>query len=375
MSTRTFGRETKYQKVRAEVEMLANRLGPEERLPSIRQLAATMDASINTLTGVLQELEEQNIIYRRQGAGIFVSPSRVKSIWLICDSQFFSLGHSPFWDVLVEQMRLRASLNREQLSMHFTLPQGTPDAVLHHSLVEEIQAGRVHGVLGVGLPRRTAHWILSQGVPLTAFAGWAPHVVHLNHRTVIEMGIQALAERGCRHIGFWKTAVPRLDPDEAPPDTCELSEIFMDVLSEQGLEVDRRLIQNNRHLNSSPGRESNVQQGYRTAREVFGGEGPRPDGIVVADDTMTQGALLAMAQLGIRPGRDVWMATHANKGTPILMDDYRGLIRLEFDPAELVSRLFRMLETLMAGQIPDTTTVHFSDVHIELVEPRLVEPV
>jgi DNA-binding LacI/PurR family transcriptional regulator len=374
MSTRSFGRETKFQKVRAEVELLANRLGPDERLPSIRQLASSLDASINTLTGVLEELEARNIIYRRHGSGIFVSPSRAKSVWLICDSQFFSHGHSPFWDVLAEQVRLRANLNNERLSMHFTLPNGVPDAALHHTLIGEIQAGRVQGILGVGLPRSVARWILSQGVPFTAFAGWAPYVVNLDYRGMIEMGIEALAERGCRRIGFWKNGVAGQNSNEATPDSCSMTSLFREVMAERGLAVDEALIKNNWHLVLAGIHEQNVSQGYHTAREVFAGEGPRPEGIVIADDIMTQGALLAMAQLGVQPGRDVQIATHANKGTPIMLGDSDDLILLEFDPAELVSRLFRMLETLMGGGIPATTTVSHPDVEIEFIEPRLVLP-
>jgi hypothetical protein len=86
---------------------------------------------------------------------------------------------------------------------------------------------------------------------------------------------------------------------------------------------------------------------------------------------MTQGAVLAMAEMGVRPGRDVVIATHANKGTSIIAGGATGIIRIEFDPAQLVAQLLAMLETLMAGEIP-ATDIHRSDVNIQLVPPRLV---
>ncbi len=374
MSTRTFGRETKFQKVRTELESLANRLGPEQKLPPIRELAVTMNASVSTLTGVLEELENQNLVYRRHGVGIFVSPSRIKSIWLICDSQFFSEGYSPFWNVLIAHARSRASQNNEHLSMHFTMPHGYPDAILHHTLVEEIRAGRVHGILGVGLRRPTARWIISQGVPFTAFAGWAPYVVNLNYRELINLGIRELRQRGCRRIGFWNPTVSVVEDVEDKPSRCFPTDIFYECMAGQGLEVDASLVKNNWNLAGLPTNESNSQQGYRTAREVFEQTSNRPDGILISDDSMTQGALLALAQMGIRPGRDVLVASHSNKGTPLLLESANDMIRIEFDPAELVQRLFDMLETLMAGQIPTTTTQTASDLNIEFVHPRVLLP-
>jgi len=374
MSTRTFGRETKFQKVRTELESLANRLGPEQKLPPLRELAVTMNASVSTLTGALEELESQNLVYRRHGIGIFVSPTRIKSIWLICDPQFFSESYSPFWNMLVAHARSRASQNNEHLSMHFALPHGYPDATLHQPLIEEIRAGRVHGILGVGLKRQTAHWILSQNVPFTAFAGWAPYVVNLNYHALVESGIRELKQRGCKRIGFWKPTSSRLDEAEDRNDYCLLTRNFIECMAEQGLEVDASLIKNNWHLADVSTNESYSHQGYRTAREVFESTVNRPDGIVISDDSMTQGALLALAQMGIRTGHDVLVASHSNKGTPLLLESVNDMIRIEFDPAELVQRLFDMLETLMAGQTPTTTIKTASDLNIEFVHPRVLLP-
>lgn len=373
MSSRTFGRETKFQKVRTELEALANRLGPEQKLPSIRELAVTMNASVSTLTGALDDLESQNLVYRKHGVGIFVSPSRVKSIWLICDSQFFSHGHSPFWDVLMDEARERAAQHNEHLSLHFTLPQGRPDATLHHALVEEIQAGRVHGIIGVGLSRGAAQWILDQGVPFTAFAGWAPFIVALHHTEVVRQGVEALISKGCKNISFWKPA-ELANPERDNEQNVDRSEvIFRETLRCHGLQADPALFRFDRNGETPAAVESFQQQGYQVVKDVFERDGLRPDGVIITDDTMTRGALLAMARLGIHPGRDVQLVSHSNRGTAVLLEDEQ-IIRLEFDPAEVVRRLFSLLETLMSGAEPKDLTRYYVDSQALMIEPKLIFP-
>jgi DNA-binding LacI/PurR family transcriptional regulator len=119
--------------------------------------------------------------------------------------------------------------------------------------------------------------------------------------------------------------------------------------------------------------DSFQQQGYRTVKDVFERDGLRPDGVIITDDTMTRGALLAMARQGIQPGRDLQLVCHSNRGTGVLLDDEQ-VIRVEFDPAEVVRRLFALLETLMAGREPEDTVRYYIDSQALLVKPKLIFP-
>jgi len=100
------------------------------------------------------------------------------------------------------------------------------------------------------------------------------------------------------------------------------------------------------------------EQGYMLAREVF--EGPvsaRPDGLVISNDMMTDGALVAFEELGIRIGSDIKLVTHANVGSPILFGRTKNMTVIEYDPALLAQAMFSMLDTLMAGQQPAEASV------------------
>lgn len=376
--SRYYGRETKYQKVRMELELLANRLGPGTKLPSIRELSVSMGASISTLSGALEEMENAGLVRRQQGKGIFVQPKLQRNILLVCDSHFFAQGHSPFWDVLVEQARIRSLVQNEHLSLHFTLPSGGSQSVLHHALVREVEEGRVQGVVGVGLDRRTARWILDHDIPYTAFASWAPYSVRLHYESLVRQGVQALASLGCRRLAFWQAAWPVYDAEgNEVAEWCDRSEVFEAAVADRGLVVDESLICTNAEVADSKSEtvavESARQQGYRNAVEAF--SRPRsewPDGIVLSEDMMTEGVLAAMSHTGVRPGIDVQIATHANKGSTNFLGNPPGIIRVEFDPAEVVQRLFELLETLMNRETPTGVRTYAQDTQVFLVEPYTV---
>jgi GntR family transcriptional regulator len=51
----------------------------DEKLPTIRELSGILKINPNTIAKVYNELERENIIYKRQGMGTFVSPQVERS--------------------------------------------------------------------------------------------------------------------------------------------------------------------------------------------------------------------------------------------------------------------------------------------------------
>ena len=49
-------------------------ISADEKLPTIRQLSSLLKINPNTIAKVYNELERENIIYKRQGMGSFISP-------------------------------------------------------------------------------------------------------------------------------------------------------------------------------------------------------------------------------------------------------------------------------------------------------------
>ncbi len=90
-------------------------------------------------------------------------------------------------------------------------------------------------------------------------------------------------------------------------------------------------------------RETNLEIGYWAATSLFeGGEKNNRldlDGLVVMDEYYTQGALLALDDLGLRVPHDVRIATHAIKDCTPLKYRANKLILLESEVDAIVDAL------------------------------------
>jgi GntR family transcriptional regulator len=64
------------QQIKTAVAM--GRLQPEDPLPSVRQLAVELAVNPNTVARAYLDLEIEGVIYKRQGAGTFVSAQGVE---------------------------------------------------------------------------------------------------------------------------------------------------------------------------------------------------------------------------------------------------------------------------------------------------------
>lgn len=64
------------QQIKTAVAM--GRLQPEDPLPSVRQLAVELAVNPNTVAHAYLDLEIEGVIYKRQGAGTFVSTQGVR---------------------------------------------------------------------------------------------------------------------------------------------------------------------------------------------------------------------------------------------------------------------------------------------------------
>lgn len=368
MQRRPLKPDTRAQALYTQLRALAYEKGPEARLPTVREILRLYGTSQATINDALAELEAHHIVYRRQGSGIFVSPTiHHKHFSIVLDASFFELPNaSPFWHILwgqiIKQAQLRSVARNSSFDVHMALPgQHQPSGRLP-TLEPLLHAKHVTAILHIGLQNPTLDWLRQQGVPAIGFAS--------DHQTVetdsdqqIRLSVESLVARGCRTIGFWSVVSQyRLLPSNRPS-----SAMFIQSLQAHGLPVDEHQIKTNAHLLHPVGesytqeQETHQQQGYRTAYEVFGDPAhPRPDGIVINDDMMTSGALSALHRLGVRPGLDVQIASHANVGSPILFGYHDQLLLVEVDPVEIVAALFELLDHALSGQPLPTAPVRVS---------------
>src|SRR4028119_1640032 len=149
----------KFDQAYAQLSQMAYNLGPDARMPTFASLCEQTRVSKATLDAALGQLEVQGIIMRRQGAGIFVSSQLKRSIALVCDPQFsLEPRLRGFWELIVREARLRVAGSNYDLAFHFSTLEsesGTEEPALHPALIDDIEAGRVQGVLTVGVSDET----------------------------------------------------------------------------------------------------------------------------------------------------------------------------------------------------------------------------
>jgi DNA-binding LacI/PurR family transcriptional regulator len=356
---------TKTQAITAQITELARRLGAGARMPTIQQLCDMLGVSVVTLNRSLSELEAQNIIQRKHGVGIFVSP-RIgqRTVGLVYDRDIFAVGASPFCGLLIEAARQRAASESEKFSFYLAMPskEGLP---VHDDLVEDLRAARLDGLLFVGENNpAAAEYLQRQDVPLIALS-YTPitaHRVYLDWPESVRLGVQALARQGCKRIGLWIPVgggLGRAGGEASFPER----ETFRNALKHHKLAFHPALIWRDDELRQDADASAlgtNQEQGFRAAHEIFGDKHKReqaPDGVVILDDMMARGALIALQQFGLRAGRDVQIASHLNKGSGVLGAFRPGVAVMEIDPQQIVAALFGMLETLMNGETPQENVV------------------
>lgn len=349
---------TKTQALSTHISALAYKLGPGAKLPTMQQLSAELGISVMTLNRALSELEAQNIVVRRQGSGTYVNENLgQKTVGLIYDRALIGTSASPFAALLLEEAGRRAHENGEKFSMYLSepAPSGLP---VHEDLSEDIRERKMSGLLLMSSQTPAIAWLVKQKLPLVSlsYLPLTPHRVRIWHAQTAYLGALELAKQGAQRIALWLPAGVGIGRATGAASFEEL-DFFQRALGESGLKFDPQLVYNLENLTDQiQAGVSNQEQGLDAANSVFGGKN-RPDGVVILDDMMTRGALTALAQLGIRPGADVKIASHTNVGAQTLFGYEKSLVLLDFDPSQVAAAMFEMLETLMAGETPENAVV------------------
>ncbi len=70
-----------FEQIKEQILNLINtgELKPDDKLPSIRQLASDLNLNVNTVKRAFQELETERVTYSLPGKGVFISSSALKN--------------------------------------------------------------------------------------------------------------------------------------------------------------------------------------------------------------------------------------------------------------------------------------------------------
>jgi DNA-binding LacI/PurR family transcriptional regulator len=347
---------------------LARKSGPGCKLPTVRKMCAMLGVTSTTLQRSLRELETKGVITRRQGSGVYVSPDiGQKTIGLVFGRNVLSPGVSPNYLELLNQCTLRAADKGERFSFYIDIEnvsprlQGTP---IHRDLAEAITQGKLAGLL-VACTRGPSweKWLRNQGVPMIRYGHLAD--VHPDGQTMARMAVDALAGAGCRSLGYMGCWRDELDAFHAHTDRRGLA-CIPEWIQDLG---PTNPVWENRHEEFG----YLTTQGLLAAVRQAGADRPLlPDGLVIADDMIAAGVCKAFDEAGIVIGRDIHIATQANKGSIVLRPWSERLFRLERDPAQTAAALFSALDALMEGTRSPHEKTAITPVLVAPTAPRLV---
>ena len=339
---------TRSRQLSARLQQMALQGGAGAKLPSMPELRRDLGVSMTTLSATVAELESLGVIERRRGVGIFVTENAsalvARTLALVVSPSLLGAGHAPFWDVLVRIVEGRARKSEQKIEFHFALAGNSQfhtasngRDLLHKGLVESIESGAVAGVFLVNTPREVAEWIESQGVPTVTYAGPGDYAVSHDRAEFLRRGIAALLKAGCRRIGVWGASRLWVGKTES------VDEFLADEFGAQ-LPAQTQLLP----TQSLPETEtlSAREAGWQLAQNVFAAANRAhwPDGVLIDNDILTRGALVALRKAGVSLGDDVTIVSHANRDTDVLADYEDELIRLEYDPTEIVAQMFAIME-------------------------------
>ncbi|MFZ4779071.1 MAG: substrate-binding domain-containing protein [Terrimicrobiaceae bacterium] len=331
---------------------LAQRLGPGAKLPTARELTKRLGVTGATLTRCLEQLEARGVLRCLQGSGIYVEAGvHQKRVALVFGRNIFSAGASAFGSLVLKHCIDHASEHNERFSFYLDTPafhgvMNGVDVPAHQDLSDALKQGKLDGI--ILMSRNSVEqetWLRSQGIPVVcaeagrrAFTN-SPGIVHFDYRELIRQGVDRLCGVGCRTVGL--IGVLR-----------EHEEMFRNTLQARGIPVKEKGIISPPTEAPIPAEELpafNAAAAKQFLAQCRWSSTPSdmPDGLLFTDDLMANAILSAFVAQGLRIGQDLKICSHANKGSKTLAE--WDILRVEFDPADMATGLFDVLEAAMAG--------------------------
>ena len=322
---------------------LARELGPETRLPRVKELSKALGVSLVTLDQGLRQLEQRGLIERHAGSGIYVTYCILqKTIGLVFGLSSFASSGSTFYSILLSRCIERAASHQERFSFFLDLPnlnRVSLNSSVHHDLVAALSDHKLDGLLVASVTGPDQEqWLRDQGVPTVCLnSGGNPGSVTIDNKGLVRMAAQALMEEGCQNIGLIAMSPNEID-------------LFRSAASELGFHFQDSWIQ---HPEVLP-RKTSVARGVSAAKNLLeqnkASNLPLPAGLIITNDLLASGACRHFTSKHLVIGQDIKIASHSNKDSPVLSEWNNVLIRCEIDPAEVADTLISMLETLMEGR-------------------------
>ena len=320
---------------------------PGDRLPGMHDLRRRYDVSINTVGMALALLEQEGLVDRRNGNGVFVAERAARRrIGILSELDLFDPHIGPHWRVLAGAVKtgLEAAGHTPQLYVGNAEPgTGASDEPTCPRFWEDATAGRLDGAVILDVPSSDLWFGRFFDCPIPVVGPMTPYTVTQDFSAITSAAVARLAAQGCRRLGFisWH--------GEAA---------FVEAVKNHGLATCEAWVR----ADLDPAVRG---AGWEEFRDIWSAKDGRPDGLVILDDMLFADAQLAMFELGVRVPQELRLAvlTSRNASPPMRLP----LTAFEIDPAEMAAALVNLLRQRLAGELtaPVTRYTPFREVAVQ----------
>ena len=274
-------------------QIRSGRYVPGTQLPGTRELAVDWHTSIFTVHTALRALAKEGWIDRRPNAGTYIADPRQRflSAGIYHSSDIGSVRSSPFIRYLHFALLERLEkLKKGAEVFNDTRPEKNQGR-LFAPLVEAIAQKRIQCVIAPCINSEDAASLARLTLPVAFTANPLSKCrIDSNREMFLQESARRLAAQGCRSVGILSnTQAPRGEHDPY----LEFYPAFHRAVKSEGMTTRDEWIRRPAECESDL-----AGFGYREFKALWSLP-ERPDGLIITPDTVAEGAVIAILELGI----------------------------------------------------------------------------
>jgi len=356
-----------YQTVKESIyrEIVEPLLPGGGEMPTKKELSVRYGVNVGTVDKALQELELSGLIKKRAGIGTMALPQSEAnegsfgiflSIDLFGDRRIGEFNFKLFNHVQ-EALLAKGRGFRHYIDMRPDAMRGKPLP----QLIEDIERKRISSLIVARFDwRYDLPWLGELQVPavsLNCDFGWGAPATDMK-----SAGFEAarkLLAKGCKNIQLL-SVIPEewSSSKETVLTNRPLRAGMANALMPEGIPAPEPWLTQESYPPAVRDMKypfDDVLKGYELCKALF--KAARPDGLVVYTDIMAIGAVKAMRELGLEPGRDVYCVIVGNEG--VSFPETEGLPRVDMPVSEIASALISLADSAVAGEEPRSVFIKF----------------
>ncbi len=297
-----------------EKEIREGRLLPGSKLPTTAELSKQFGVNPETIQLGLKLLINQGLISRAPKRGTFVlDAERNKTLGIIISQTLYTDPNATYFPAYFACLARYAAEHGWRIRYFLTTPNERIDLAFYE-LRKAIENGELGGIAEVIDYRSSVADYLKNDCPVPRLPE-----VEIDFPQLLATGLDRLRKAGRERVDLFFPS-----HDEHVEETGREVEAMLDRYCAER-KVERSLL---RHF-TMPG---HYQDGYRQFKKIWKQEKQRPQGVLIAGDTLFRGIWYAMMELRIDVPETLGVVTHVNRG--IVPMTHISLTCLEISPEE-----------------------------------------